>query len=95
VNTADRFVIWRRENPHLWAYFVAVCDEMWASGRKRWSADAALHIVRWSTGEDIDNRFSPFAARAYLAMRPDRPEFFELRPSAADAWLIAQMEAGV
>ncbi len=94
MTTADRFARWLAAHPELWARFCAVCDETHASGRQRWSADAALHIVRWSTGADIDNRFSPFAARAYLAARPDRPKFFELRASQADAGSTLQMGLG-
>jgi hypothetical protein len=95
VTTADRF---RREvetGQPWWLRFIAVCDEAWASGRQKWSADAAIHIVRWTMGVDVDNRFSSHAARAYLAMRPDRPRFFELRASQADARPSPQMELGV
>lgn len=95
MTTADRFARWLVAHPEQWARFCAVCDEAWSSGRKRWSADAALHIVRWSTGADIDNRFSPYAARAYLAARSDRPGFFELRASVADATMTPQMELGL
>jgi hypothetical protein len=95
VTTADRFAAWLVAHPELWASFCSVCDEAYASGRTRWSADAALHIVRWSTGADIDNRFSPFAARAYLAARPGRAGFFELRASVADAGRSPQMDLGL
>jgi hypothetical protein len=84
VTTADRFAAWLLAHPELWRHFCLVCDEAYASGRQHWSAYAATNVVRWTTRSDIDNRFQPYLARKYLAERPDRPQFFELRSSMAD-----------
>lgn len=95
MSTAERF---RREVETCqpwWLRFIALCDETHANGVRKWSADAAIHVVRWTLGADVDNRFSAYAARAYLALRPDRPRFFELRASQADAAPSRQMELGL
>jgi hypothetical protein len=54
-----------------------------------------LHLVRWTLKKQINNNFAAYYARAYLAMRPDRQRFFELRASMADAAHSPQMELGL
>lgn len=94
--TPEDFERWREFFPEIWHRFCAIADEAWTMGRRRWSADAVAHIVRWSTGHEVNNYLTPYLARAYLAERPDRPSFFELRASQADgAEGSPQLELGL
>jgi hypothetical protein len=70
-----------RERTDLWLAFDAVCREARASGLVRWSADAALHVMRWRgwTGR-LNNDLTSGLARAW--MREAGAEgFFEVRSS--------------
>lgn len=95
MTLATIFREWDDRHPEVWVVFRSTADEGYASGLRRWSADAVLHLVRWSTKVEINNNFAAFYARKYLAERPDRRRFFELRASIADGGISPQMELGL
>lgn len=95
MTTAEEFARWLVARPDLWARFCAVVAEYRAAGHTRWSADAALHAVRWSTGAHIKNAFSPYLARHWLRQHPEAPGFFRTAASMADASPSPQMELGL
>lgn len=95
MSTAERFAAWLLAHPEMWARFCSVVAEYRAAGHHRWSADAALHAVRWSTGAHVPNAFTPYLARLWLRQNPDAPGFFRTAASAADAAPSKQMELGL
>jgi hypothetical protein len=56
-------------------------------GRRRWSVDAALHVLRWQGfggGRVLNNDITALLARVWIQENPAWPEFFELRRSRFD-----------
>ena len=92
MTTGEEFSDWLTAHPHLWLRFCAIVDEYRAAGHSRWSADAALHAVRWSTGARIKNAFSPYLARHWLRTHPEAPGFFQLCASMADTEPSRQLD---
>lgn len=85
---APDFLDWFAANSTIWTMFVAQADAIWRSGRKYYSARTIIHWIRHETalresvtgdGFKINNNWSADLARLYLIVRPDRPDFFELR----------------
>lgn len=82
----DRFVAFHRANPHVYQALRALSLDTRRVGVKRWSVDAAMHIVRWryrlqTKGSEfrIDNSFSALYARMLMEREPELLGFFELR----------------
>jgi len=83
-----RFARFHNANPNFWRLFRQFTDSMRQS-RLRYSARAIFHRVRWemdtmteNTDGDslkLNDHYSPYYARMYLAIRPDAEGFFELR----------------
>jgi len=82
----DRFVIFHKANRHVYRLFCVFADRV-AQVRDSYSARAIFHRVRWevdieTVSDDmlkINNDFSPYYARMYLATHPDTEKFFQLR----------------
>jgi hypothetical protein len=69
----------------VWSEFVRVCDDVRKSGMKRWSARAAMEVIRYenvvkrgNAAFKVNNNQQAALARAYLNMRRCY-SFFELR----------------
>lgn len=82
----ERFAKFHGENPHVWQMFVRFAFELIARGRKRYSADAIAHRIRWemafaTTGEDfkLNNDYSQAYARLFAEAYPEHRDFFEMR----------------
>lgn len=61
-----------------------------ARGRRRWSVDAAFHVLRWQGfggGRILNNDLTALVARVWVTINPDWAGFFELRRSHFDAIL--------
>lgn len=89
------FATFDARHPEVWITFVAVCAEYRAAGHRRWSADAAMHHVRWGLNARIPNALVAYYARKYLAVHPDAKGFFTLCASMADAASGGQMDLGL
>lgn len=82
-----RFRAFHKANPQVWDLFQQFTNELIAQGYKRYSVDAVLHRVRWEVaiktrgdeGVKLNNDFTPYYARMWLATHPQWPNFFELR----------------
>lgn len=89
-------------DPDLFRTFLALALKARASGARRWSADAILHVMRWerlmrggdSSPYRLNNNYT--AALARLAMLTDsRLEgFFELRKTRLGATKVHDDEPG-
>ena len=75
-------------HPEVWREFCRVTRELIARGYKRYSARGVFQIIRWETGHaKVDKRvefkmndhFSPFYARRFMAENPQHDGFFEKR----------------
>lgn len=82
----ERFTEFHRANPIVYEALRALCLDTRRVGVKRWSVDAAMHIVRWryrlqTKGSEfkIDNSFSALYARMLMKREPELAGFFELR----------------
>lgn len=82
-------------HPEVWVKFQSIVAEYRAAGHVMWSADAAMHAVRWSLQVKIPNAYVAFYARKWLAQNPEAPRFFRTCASAMDAAPSRQMELGV
>lgn len=83
----DRFEQFLRDHPDVWVLFRRFAWELAVAGRKRGSADAIIHRIRWehwtsSTGTKdfkINDHFSSRLARKMIAEYPSFADFFETR----------------
>lgn len=95
MSLADAAAAYDQAHPEVWVTFCAVIAEYRAAGHIMWSADAAMHAVRWSLRAKIPNAYVAFYARKWLAAHPDAPRFFRLCASVMDAAPSRQMELGL
>lgn len=70
--------------------FEEIALSLWRGGRRRFSARAIIHRIRWyhhvERGDDTfkcNNNWTPSMARWLVAKHPEMEEFFELRSSPA------------
>lgn len=98
MTTAERFALFHRTHPEVYALFRQFAEELLAAGRRRYSARAIIYRIRWHTdikggrgeatdggnGWKIDNYFSAYYAR--MLARDDQrfAMFFEFRESGCD-----------
>lgn len=82
----ERFASFDRANPSVYEALRALCLDTRRVGVKRWSVDAAMHIVRWryrlqTRGDEfkLNNSFSALYARKLMSQEPELVGFFELR----------------
>ena len=86
ANTDERFAEFHRCNPQVYQALRAVSLDTRRVGVRRWSVDAAMHIVRWryrlqTKGDEfrINNSYSALYARLLMEREPELAGFFELR----------------
>lgn len=88
----EQFEKFHAENPHVYQGLLWLCRKRQAAGHKRWSADAAIQVLRYA--EDfktagvevpalgrvrISDHFSACYARKMIAEFPEFDGFLELR----------------
>ena len=80
------FALWIEENWHIWCGFCEQANTLWARGRRHYSARTIIEWMRHNSALSefdsefkINNNFAPDCARLYVAMHPDRTDFFQFR----------------
>lgn len=88
----QRFEEFDAANPRIYELFKRFAFQAAGAGRKHFGARLIAERIRWevmieTTGGDfkLNDHFTPFYVRKFLADHPDYREFFELRSSVADA----------
>jgi hypothetical protein len=76
---------WVKAHPEIYRAFAGKAREM-ARKRKRYSARAIIHVIRWETDLretdvtfKINNNWTPYLARLFMDLNPEYTGFFELR----------------
>lgn len=84
--TLERFKHFHKLNPHVYEEFKRLATKMRATGRKCYSAQAIIYVLRWefdlkTTGDvfQINNDFTSIYARLLVYNHPEFSEFFEFR----------------
>lgn len=88
-------VAWRKyheAHPEVYELFTRFALEVVAKGRKRFSARAIFHRIRWytqieapdGTGFKINNNHSPFYARLFALDHAEHANLFRTREASAD-----------
>jgi hypothetical protein len=85
-NVVARFKAFHQQNPHIFAHFMRLADEMRATGRERYSARTIVEVMRWhynlkTSGNvfKVNDDFVPIYARVLIHEHPRFDGFFELR----------------
>lgn len=80
-----KFEKYHAKNPEIWEAFKTLSFQLIKAGRKRFSADAILHTIRFNTalrgGTDfkLNNNYSSMYSRLFTANFPEHKHFFEQR----------------
>jgi len=81
-----RFREYHKSNPHVYRLFKKLAFEMSETGRKQYSAEVIVNVMRWhhdlnSKGDPfkINNDFKPMYARLLVHRHPELGEFFHFR----------------
>jgi len=101
----EDFLDYHRCHPRVWQLFERFAEEARDAGMRRCSADFILHRIRWEVavqardadGFKLNDHYSAFYARLYLAKHPRAHGFFRTRrrPSASlAAWTETRDEPG-
>lgn len=84
----DQFALWLSNNRHIYNAFVELALRTKQNSRKRrWSADAIFHVLRWETAMrqqgdtefKLNNNYTAPVARLAMAENPELDGFFQLR----------------
>ncbi len=85
MNLKEKFDIYHANNPHVYTLFEKFAKEA-AQYRKRYSADAVAHRIRWETmisteGDDfkLSNSWVAFYARLFMKKNPEYDGFFQVK----------------
>lgn len=95
LTRAERFEVFHRENPAVYAVMVSLARQWVArTGRDRVGIAALFERARWEialvTGDPdhkINNDYRAYYARLIMAQEPGLAGLFEVRRSAADEWI--------
>lgn len=81
-----RFAQFHKNNPDVYIQFAELARQMKASGRKRYSAETIVNVLRWHTdlkteGEEfkISNDFRSMYARLFVFRNPEFEGFFSMK----------------
>ena len=81
----ERFVVFHKANPHVYSLFCEIADDM-RQYQDQYSARTIIEVIRWridsTVGSDpvkLNDHYSPYYARMYMATHPGSEDFFELR----------------
>jgi hypothetical protein len=91
------FEQYHERNPQVWAMFRRFTLEAIRAGRTRIGAKMIAERIRWETfigpaeGDDfkINNNFTAFYARRFMAEHPEHAGIFQTRASRADQEIAA------
>lgn len=85
----ERFEQFLAQNPHVFALFRRFAEQARQAGKRRYSADALLHRLRWhidielqaTEGEEfrLNNNYSSRLSRKLVELDPTFEGFFETR----------------
>lgn len=85
----DAFARYHREHPEIYRLFDRFAWQAIERGHRRFSADAILHRIRWEarpgSPHRINDHFSAYYARLWIANNPDQRHFFERRVAEGEA----------
>lgn len=84
MDIPERARLFIQYNPEVYGLFDRIAREAIARGRRRYSADAIFHIIRWTLHIEMNDDFTAEFAREWLSRNPDYPTFFETRRSQCD-----------
>ena len=93
TDLAAKFAEFHSSNPRVYELFKRFTFEALSHHHQHLSADMILHRVRWETGVmtrdpegwKINNNWSAFYSRMFMAEFPHHAGFFRTRTSIADA----------
>ncbi len=83
----EQFIAYHKKNPQVMVLFVQFTEELVAAGRKRGSAHAVMHRIRWhhdlAAGDDdefkINNNYAAWYSRLFEHRHPEHKGFFKRR----------------
>lgn len=93
TDMAAAFAVFDGAHPDVWGHFERIALDMWRRGRTHYSARTILHVIRHHVDTTahhteaefrLNDHWSPFYARRFMARYPECGPFFELRPAIAD-----------
>ena len=99
--TAAKFESFHRENPHVYRTLVQLARQ-WvnAMGSQKLGISMLFETARWnlaiqtnSPDYRLNNDFRAYYSRLIQRQEPDLAHLFEMRASAADAWIDHYLEA--
>jgi hypothetical protein len=86
-----RFKIFHRENPHVFEHFCRFAFQVIKAGKKRYSADAILHQIRWHVDIEtrgdlvkVNNDFARCFGDLFCATYPVHSDLFERRKRTSE-----------
>lgn len=84
--TLEKFKEYDRNNPHVYAEFKRLAQEMKSTGRKKCSAELIINKMRWDYNIEtihddfkISNNFKPIYARLLVYREPKFDGFFDFK----------------
>jgi len=89
-----------KQNPIVWRLFAQFAVEQASKGFKHYSAKGVFERIRWETDQadadgrstfKINNNFSAFYARAFMAKYPEYEGFFRLREQISQGDSASQL----
>ncbi len=94
-SSRERFERFHKENPHVFDLFKRFAFQALASNRGRFSGRTIIHRIRWytrvetddPTGFKINDHWSPYYVRMFVAEFSEHEGFFEMRRAIADTML--------
>lgn len=93
--TASRFEEFHRHNANVYRTLVSLARE-WinSTGKQKLGIGALYEVARWRLAVEsgdadyrLNNSYRAYFARLIMAQERDLADLFELRTSAADAWI--------
>jgi hypothetical protein len=86
------FIAFHKANPVVWKLFCIYTNQLREKGFKNYSARAVIHRVRWHVnietrsedGLKINDHYSPYYARMYMATYPEAKGFFRNRKRTSE-----------
>jgi hypothetical protein len=83
LRAIEGFKKFHEKNPHVYSEFKRLAHEIKATGRKKYSVDAIIHVIRWNydiqtTGRNfkISNNIRSIYGRLLAYQEPEFNEFF-------------------
>lgn len=93
-----KFLIYHKENPHLYDAFKKYTIYAIERGYKHFGAQMIIEKIRWETGVEarnsefkISNDSAAFYARLFMLEHPSYANYFRTRPSVADKLTLEQL----